>query len=290
MRTFAAPQTDFFISSVVSAHPCTHMAAAQRQLVKHAHPIAPELLWLTLCCLQVMDNLLLGVGDLVNLQNVSLPKGTFIKIQPHTSDFLEISNPKAVLETSLRSFTCLTEVRDASKRLNVIQSLSLVASLAGDCQKPVSFDIMAACRRMQNTALITLKRRAQPNVGQEFLQGDTFVIEYNDKKFYIDVLKVRPDAAISVVETDVNVDFAPPKDYKEPDYKAEAAAKAEAEAKAKAALAEAAGETSAAAGDSAAAASEEPKFMVFGGAHALSTCYRVLSSCAVRTAAAVKPG
>lgn len=61
--------------------------------------------------LQVMDNLLLGVGDLVNLQNVSLPKGTFIKIQPHTSDFLEISNPKAVLETSLRSFTCLTAVR-----------------------------------------------------------------------------------------------------------------------------------------------------------------------------------
>jgi hypothetical protein len=61
--------------------------------------------------MQIMDNLLLGVGDLVNLQNVSLPKGTFIKIQPHTSDFLDISNPKAVLETSLRSFTCLTEVR-----------------------------------------------------------------------------------------------------------------------------------------------------------------------------------
>jgi ubiquitin fusion degradation protein 1 len=61
--------------------------------------------------MQMMDNLLLSAGDLVNLQNVSLPKGTFIKIQPHTKDFLDISNPKAVLETSLRSFTCLTKVR-----------------------------------------------------------------------------------------------------------------------------------------------------------------------------------
>ena len=59
---------------------------------------------------QIMDNLLLSVGDLVNLRNVSLPKGKFIKIQPHTTDFLDISDPKAVLETSLRSFTCLTQV------------------------------------------------------------------------------------------------------------------------------------------------------------------------------------
>lgn len=58
----------------------------------------------------MMDNMLLSVGELVNLKNVSLPKGSFIKIQPHTSDFLEISDPKAVLETSLRSFTCLTQV------------------------------------------------------------------------------------------------------------------------------------------------------------------------------------
>lgn len=61
--------------------------------------------------LQMMDNLLLSVGDLVNLKNVSLPKGSFIKIQPHTTTFLDIANPKAVLETCLRSFTCLTQVR-----------------------------------------------------------------------------------------------------------------------------------------------------------------------------------
>jgi ubiquitin fusion degradation protein 1 len=116
----------------------------------------------------VMDNLLLGVGDLINLANVSLPKGTFIKIQPHSSDFLEISNPKAVLETSLRSFTCLTE-------------------------------------------------------------GDTIVIDYNGKFYYIDILEVKPDKAVSVIETDVNVDFAPPKDYKEPDYNAKPATPASTE-------------------------------------------------------------
>ena len=104
------------------------------------------------------------------------------------------------------------------------------------------------------------------------------MIEYNDKKFYIDVLEVRPDAAISVVETDVNVDFAPPKDYKEPDYKAEAAAKAEAEAKAKAAAAELAGKEPAA-GDAASVAPDEPKFMVFGGADAILTTANYVCSC-----------
>ncbi len=33
---------------------------------------------------------------------MSLPKGTYVKLQPHTTDFINISNPKAVLETTLR--------------------------------------------------------------------------------------------------------------------------------------------------------------------------------------------
>lgn len=61
--------------------------------------------------MQMMQNLKLTEGGLINLKNVSLPKGTFVKIQPHTTDFLDISDPKAVLETSLRGFTCLTEVQ-----------------------------------------------------------------------------------------------------------------------------------------------------------------------------------
>mmetsp|Transcript_25092 Transcript_25092/g.54565 ORF Transcript_25092/g.54565 Transcript_25092/m.54565 type:complete len:348 (-) Transcript_25092:372-1415(-) len=56
----------------------------------------------------MMQNLLLQVGDMVRFENVSLPKGSYVKLQPFTSDFLDISNPKAVLERTLRSYTCLT--------------------------------------------------------------------------------------------------------------------------------------------------------------------------------------
>eukprot|EP01024_Parvocaulis_polyphysoides_P049452 TRINITY_DN4791_c1_g1_i9.p1 TRINITY_DN4791_c1_g1~~TRINITY_DN4791_c1_g1_i9.p1 ORF type:complete len:337 (-),score=68.76 TRINITY_DN4791_c1_g1_i9:125-1135(-) len=103
----------------------------------------------------MMQNLLLQEGDLVTLRNVSLPKGTYVKIQPHTQDFLDISNPKAVLEKTLRGYTCLTK-------------------------------------------------------------GDTFVVNYNKKKYYIDVIETRPGEAVSVVETDCEVDFAQPKDYQPP--------------------------------------------------------------------------
>jgi len=103
----------------------------------------------------MMQNLLLQVGDMVRFTNVSLPKGKFVKLQPVTSDFLDITNPKAVLERTLRSYTCLTT-------------------------------------------------------------GDVFPVNYNNKIFEFEVMETRPGAAISVVETDCEVDFAPPKDYKEP--------------------------------------------------------------------------
>jgi hypothetical protein len=56
----------------------------------------------------MMQNLLLTEGQAVKFKNVSLPKGSFVKLQPVTSDFLDISNPKAVLERTLRSYSCLT--------------------------------------------------------------------------------------------------------------------------------------------------------------------------------------
>ncbi|CAI9263609.1 unnamed protein product [Lactuca saligna] len=42
------------------------------------------------------------------VKNVTLPKGAYVKLQPHINDFLDISNPKAILETTLRNFSCLT--------------------------------------------------------------------------------------------------------------------------------------------------------------------------------------
>lgn len=57
----------------------------------------------------MMDNLLLEEGDILNIESVSLPVATFSKFQPHNTDFLDITNPKAVLENALRNFACLTK-------------------------------------------------------------------------------------------------------------------------------------------------------------------------------------
>ena len=44
----------------------------------------------------MMENLCLEEKSIVNITNVSLPKATFVKLQPDTYKFLEITNPKAV--------------------------------------------------------------------------------------------------------------------------------------------------------------------------------------------------
>lgn len=56
----------------------------------------------------MMKNLLLEEGDLVKIENVSLPVASFSKFQPQSVEFLDITNPKAVLENCLRNFACLT--------------------------------------------------------------------------------------------------------------------------------------------------------------------------------------
>jgi ubiquitin fusion degradation protein 1 len=63
------------------------------------------------CCyipFWMMQNLLIEEGALITVANVSLPKATFVKLQPQSVDFLEISNPRAVLEHALRNFSCVT--------------------------------------------------------------------------------------------------------------------------------------------------------------------------------------
>ncbi|XP_064620671.1 ubiquitin recognition factor in ER-associated degradation protein 1-like [Lineus longissimus] len=101
-------------------------------------------------------NLLLDEeGGLVQLESVSLPIATFAKFQPQNVDFLEITNPKAVLENALRNFACLTT-------------------------------------------------------------GDMIAIKYNDKAYELCVLEAKPGKAVSIIECDLNVDFAAPIGYKEP--------------------------------------------------------------------------
>ncbi|KAL1997346.1 hypothetical protein VTN49DRAFT_3948 [Thermomyces lanuginosus] len=106
----------------------------------------------------LMQTLLLEPGDLVQVKSTDLPPGRFIKLQPQSTAFLEISDPKAVLENAFRNFSCLTK-------------------------------------------------------------GDVFTFYYNDQVYEVAVLETKPENeknAISVLETDLEVDFAPPVGYEEP--------------------------------------------------------------------------
>ncbi|KAF9162962.1 ubiquitin fusion degradation protein [Actinomortierella ambigua] len=104
----------------------------------------------------MMKTIGLEEGGLVTVKSVSLRLGNFVRIQPQSVDFLDISDPKAVLENALRNFSTLT-------------------------------------------------------------QGDKIEILYNDKVYAIEVLEIKPAlAGISIVETDLEVDFAPPVGYQEP--------------------------------------------------------------------------
>eukprot|EP01132_Coremiostelium_polycephalum_P003975 gene3975-4971_t len=105
----------------------------------------------------MMSNLGLKEGDFIDVKSATLPKGTFVKIQPFTSNFLDISNPKAVLENSLRKFATLTK-------------------------------------------------------------DDEIVIDYNNNKYHLKVVEIKPNNssnAVSIIEADISVDFAPPMDSKE---------------------------------------------------------------------------
>merc|ERR1719181_708688 len=104
----------------------------------------------------MMQNLMLEEGGLLSVKNVSLPKATFVKFKPQSVDFLDISNPRAVLEKQLRMFSCVTT-------------------------------------------------------------GDQICLPYNDKRFYIEVVEVKPKEAACIIECDCNVDFDAPVGYKEPE-------------------------------------------------------------------------
>ncbi|KAH7862852.1 hypothetical protein Vadar_010258 [Vaccinium darrowii] len=47
--------------------------------------------------------------------------------------------------------------------------------------------------------------------------GDSIMVAYNNQKYYIDIIETKPSNAISIIETDCEVDFAPPLYYKEPE-------------------------------------------------------------------------
>ncbi|RNJ53071.1 ubiquitin fusion degradation protein [Verticillium nonalfalfae] len=109
--------------------------------------------------LQMMQTLGLDVGDLIQIKTTSLELARHVKLQPQSVNFLDISDPKAVLEKAFRNFATLTK-------------------------------------------------------------GDVFNFSYNDEVYDVAVLEVKPETdkmGVSMIETDVEVDFAPPVGYVEPE-------------------------------------------------------------------------
>ena len=104
----------------------------------------------------MFDRLCLEEGQKVNIRALPLKSGTFIKLQPHKTEFINNPNPKAILEYNLRNYFCVTE-------------------------------------------------------------GDTISVQFAKKTYKIDVIQCKPDKAIRTLNCDIEVDFAPPKDYKEPE-------------------------------------------------------------------------
>lgn len=56
-----------------------------------------------------MRTLQLEPGDLLQIKSTDLPPGDFIKLKPQSTEFLDISDPRAVLENAFRGFSCLTK-------------------------------------------------------------------------------------------------------------------------------------------------------------------------------------
>ncbi|KAG2587028.1 hypothetical protein PVAP13_5NG095500 [Panicum virgatum] len=57
---------------------------------------------------RLMEHLGVQENELVLVRNTLLPTATFVKLQPHTTDFLDVSHHKELLENNFRKFICLT--------------------------------------------------------------------------------------------------------------------------------------------------------------------------------------
>ena len=58
---------------------------------------------------QMMQSLQLDVGDMIQIKSTSLELAKLVKLQPQDTNFLNISDPKAVLEKVFRNFATLTK-------------------------------------------------------------------------------------------------------------------------------------------------------------------------------------
>eukprot|EP00092_Neocalanus_flemingeri_P107391 GFUD01137836.1.p1 GENE.GFUD01137836.1~~GFUD01137836.1.p1 ORF type:complete len:305 (+),score=106.50 GFUD01137836.1:53-967(+) len=95
----------------------------------------------------MMQNLMLEEGGLVQVESATLPVATFSKFQPLSKDFLDLTNPKAVLEMRLRHFACLSKgdivainYNNKIYELNVLETRPSAAVSIIECDMNVEFE------------------------------------------------------------------------------------------------------------------------------------------------------
>lgn len=119
-----------------------HSVLGERFIYWLVMNISINLFALFLAGFQMMHNLLLEEGDIVQLKSLSLPVATFSKFQPQNPDFLDITNPKAVLENALRNFACLTSGDLIAIKYNSkIYELCVLETKPGDAVSIIECDM-----------------------------------------------------------------------------------------------------------------------------------------------------
>jgi hypothetical protein len=109
----------------------------------------------------MMENMHLNEGDVIHLRSATIPKGSFVKLQPQTSDFLQINNPKAVLEKSLGSFSALTK----GETFRIFYNKKKCATPTRTSTRPYARGHTRTCARPHGLAHARLRpRRACPAV------------------------------------------------------------------------------------------------------------------------------
>ncbi|XP_038008247.1 ubiquitin recognition factor in ER-associated degradation protein 1 isoform X3 [Motacilla alba alba] len=107
----------------------------------------------------MMQNLLLEEGGLVQVESVNLQVATYSKFQPQSPDFLDITNPKAVLENALRNFACLTtgdviaiNYNEKIYELRVMETKPDKAVSIIECDMNVDFDAPLGYKEPERSA------------------------------------------------------------------------------------------------------------------------------------------
>lgn len=233
----------------------------------------------------MMGNMLLTEGQPVTFTSVSLPKGNFVKLQPVTSDFLDIHNPKAVLERALRSYSCLTvgdcfvvhynnrdyeiEVGGATHKGGGMRGKGVGGMISGQPLQRYSGCDRGGGGAWGGVVHTRHMHRLVPHTHWLYptpclLPCTLCLLPPPLSPTHPQVREVKPGTAVSIIETDVNLEFEAPKDYKEP-VPQPAAARAQPSLPAAGAAADGQAGTSGAGAAAEAAEPEEPKFVPFVG-------------------------